>query len=98
LLAADYLAGDPNLSSRVRAFHEQLIDLLAEGRRHYPKATSLPPVTEQALIGALSSLITRRRAMDAGEIATLREQLVELTLIPYLGSAQAAAIALSRES
>lgn len=94
LLAAEFLAGDPTLSSRARGFQQQLVDLLSEGRRYYPKAASLPQVTEPALIGALSSLITRSPTMDAAERAAMRGQLVELTLIPYLGSARAAAAAL----
>ena len=90
LLASGFLAGDPVLAARVLSSHQQLADLLAEGRRHYPETASLPPVTEEALIGALGSVITRGLALDETERAAMRSQLVELTLIPYLGSAGAA--------
>jgi AcrR family transcriptional regulator len=88
LLAAEFLAGDPAIAARARSSHDRLADLLGEGRRHYPKTAALPPMTEQALISALRSLITRGLVMEEAEqIAGMGSQLVELTLIPYLGSA-----------
>lgn len=92
LLASDFLGDDPVLAARARSSHQQLADLLAEGRQHYPETASLPPVTEEALIGALRSLITRGLPLDETERAAMRSQLVELTLIPYLGLAKAAAV------
>lgn len=92
LIAAEFLAGDPALEARARSSHDQLAELLEEGRRYVPGTSELPAMTEQALIGALRSLITRRIVLPEDEhVAEMRSQLVEFTLIPYLGPAGAAA-------
>jgi hypothetical protein len=54
----------------------------------------LSPTTEEALVGGMVSLISRRIfAGRAGELESLLPDLVEFTLTPYLGSAEAAKIA-----
>jgi AcrR family transcriptional regulator len=92
LIAAEFLSGDPIHAARARASHEQLANLLAEGRKCSPRGAALPAVTEQALIGALRSLIMRGLALEETERLALRSEMVELTLIPYVGRTQAAAV------
>jgi hypothetical protein len=54
----------------------------------------LSPTTEEALVGGMVSLISRRIFADRGEeLEALLPDLVEFTLTPYLGSAEAARVA-----
>jgi AcrR family transcriptional regulator len=54
----------------------------------------LSPSAEEALVGGMISLISRRiLAGEAVELESLLPDLVEFTLTPYLGSAEAAKIA-----
>ena len=54
----------------------------------------LSPTTEEALVGGMMSLISRRIiAGKADELETLLPDLVEFTLTPYLGSDEAAKVA-----
>jgi hypothetical protein len=54
----------------------------------------LSPTTEEALVGGMVSLISRRIFADrAEELEALLPDLVEFTLTPYLGSAEAARVA-----
>lgn len=73
---------------------DRLAELLAEGRRHYPRAARMPPITERALIGGAVSVVSEYLlAEDPQTITTLQAQLVEVLLSPYLGSEQARSIA-----
>jgi hypothetical protein len=64
-----------------------------EGRS--PEVLSrLSPTTEEALVGGMVSLISRRIiAGRAEDLEELLPDLVEFTLTPYLGSAEATKIA-----
>jgi len=64
-----------------------------EGRS--PEVLSrLSPATEEALVGGVISLISRRIvAGKANQLEGLLPDLVEFTLMPYLGSEEAAAVA-----
>jgi AcrR family transcriptional regulator len=91
LLVAGFLAADLTLARRVRVSYDQLAALLGEGRQIYPRAAALPAMTEQALVGAIAT--TLARALTSAEpepFAGLHSQLTELTLIPYLGTEEAA--------
>ena len=91
LLVAQFNAADMTLARRIRASHDQLASLLGEGRRLYPEAASLPPLTEQALVGAMSAIIARGLIdRDLEQPQALRSELIQLTLTPYLGSDGAA--------
>ena len=67
-----------------------------EGRS--PEVLSrLSPATEEALVGGVMSLISRRIvAGKANQLEGLLPDLVEFTLMPYLGSEEAAAVARAR--
>jgi AcrR family transcriptional regulator len=91
LLATGFLAADQALATRVRLSYDQLAALLGEGRRLYPQAASLPAATEQALIGAIATIVAHGLvSAEAEPLVGLQSQLTELTLIPYLGMAEAA--------
>ncbi|MFL5898200.1 MAG: helix-turn-helix domain-containing protein [Solirubrobacterales bacterium] len=64
--------------------------LLREGRRLYPRAESLPPVTERLLVGGIASILCDHLlGEDPMAIRLLESQLVELLLIPFLGENEA---------
>jgi AcrR family transcriptional regulator len=69
---------------------DQFATLLRGGRRHYPKAESLPDATERALVGGVASIVSGHLLMeDPQVIPSIEGQLVELLLIPYLGEDEA---------
>jgi AcrR family transcriptional regulator len=91
LIAPPFIAADPAVEHRIGETRERLAALLAEGRRHMPEGESLPAVTEQGLVGALIAILAGRVAeRDFGEATELRGELVQLTLTPYMGAAEAA--------
>ena len=69
---------------------EALADLLREGRRFYPRAAQMPPVTERALIGGVASIVSDRLLSEEPRaLIDLEPQLAEFLLVPYLGRAEA---------
>jgi AcrR family transcriptional regulator len=69
---------------------DRFASLLREGRHQYPQAASLPVATERALVGGIASIISSHLLMeDPQAIPALKEDLVELVLIPYLGESGA---------
>ena len=75
---ADRAVGETMLESRGR-----LTELLVRGRRE-GNAGALPQITEEALVGAISSVLNRA-VLDGGleGAEDLRSQLVEFTLVFY---------------
>ena len=93
LLAAGFLTTDLALARRVSVSYDQVAALLAEGRRSHPAAAGLPALTEQALVGAIATVLARGLLSGEPEpLAGLHSQLTEFTLIPYLGMAEAARV------
>jgi AcrR family transcriptional regulator len=84
----------PEVSARLGATAREIVPLLRRGRAERPENERLPGSTEDSLVGSLVSLAQRKVA--AGEAARLEDLLpdcVELVLLPYLGSAEAARLA-----
>jgi len=70
---------------------------LAEGRAYGPSGAELPPVTEEALIGAVVGSIAE--AMQTGREKSLPSraaELAEFVLTPYLGAGEAKRVAARR--
>lgn len=85
-LALDSLAANPALARQAVDARDRLTRLLAAGRSESPFGASLPPLTEQVLIAGIAGAISSRLVTDeAAYLPTLAPQLVQLTLIPYLG-------------
>lgn len=81
---------------RYDAAIQSLVPYFAAGREGRPAEVlaALSATTEEALIGGMFSLISRRIFADrADELESLLPDLVEFTLTPYLGSAEAAKVA-----
>ena len=89
LLATGFLAADVRLAQHVRDSHDQLAEMLREGRRRCPGGASLPAVTELALIGAIVSIVARHLVKGEPHPPALHSELTQCTLIPYLGRAGA---------
>lgn len=87
LLIVDAVAADPTLVTRVLASNDYLVGLLRSGREQSPEAAALPELTERALIGAASSVIgSRLLSHQADRLPALEQELIQLMLMPYVGT------------
>lgn len=96
LCMVEALVAGPVVVERYDAAIQSFVPYFREGREgRSPEVLSrLSPTTEEALVGGMVSLISRR--IIAGKTAKLEEllpDLVEFTLTPYLGSAEASKVA-----
>jgi AcrR family transcriptional regulator len=93
-LTLDTLATSRALVHQRFESRERLSRLLAAGRTEVPRGTELPGVVEQTLIAGIAWVISSQlRSGEAEQLPALAPQLVELTLLPYLGREEAAAVA-----
>ena len=91
LLFLDALAADLEVARRVLDSNTHLAGLLGAGRQHVGGVPE-SGVTEEAVIGALTSIASGR--LFAGQsVEGLESQLVTFALTPYIGSAEAQRIA-----
>jgi AcrR family transcriptional regulator len=96
LCMVEALVAGPVVVERYDAAIQSFVPFFQSGREgRSPEVLSrLSPTTEEALVGGMMSLISRRViAGRAEELEALLPDLVEFTLTPYLGSDQAVAIA-----
>ena len=93
-LMLDSLAADPPLVLKAIESRERLAGLLAAGRSETALGASLPAGVEKVLIAGLSGVILARLVSgEAEHLPALAPQLVELTLLFYLGPEEAAEVA-----
>jgi AcrR family transcriptional regulator len=88
------VAATPTIAIRFREAVLGCVPALAKGREQLSDPDSLPPNTEDSLLGGIVSLVSRK--IVTGETARLPEllpDLVEFSLSPYLGIERAAALA-----
>jgi len=77
--------------ARYQAMLEGVAPKLREGREFNPRAGRLPDGLEVAIAGGLAWLIHQRLVADrAGEVKALLPEMLQVTLTPYLGEAEAA--------
>jgi len=96
LCMVEALVAGPAVVERYDAAIQSFVPYFKEGRKGRSREvlSRLSPTTEEALVGGMVSLISRR--IIAGKVEQLEDllpDLVEFTLTPYLGSAEAAKIA-----
>jgi AcrR family transcriptional regulator len=99
LCMVEALVAGPVVVERYDAAIQSLVPYFKAGREGCsPEVLSrLSPTTEEALVGGMVSLISRRIiAGKTAELEALLPDLVEFTLTPYIGSADAVKVA--RES
>jgi AcrR family transcriptional regulator len=96
LSMVEALVAGPVVVERYDAAIQGLVPYFEAGRsgRAAEVLANLSPSTEEALVGGMVSLISRRiSAGRSQELETLLPDLVEFALTPYLGSAEAAKVA-----
>jgi AcrR family transcriptional regulator len=96
LSMVEALVAGPVVVERYDAAIQSLVPYFWAGRegRSPEVLERLSPTTEEALVGGMVSLISRRiLAGKTEELESLLPDLVEFTLTPYLGSTEAAKIA-----
>lgn len=96
LAMVEALAAGPVVVDRYDAAIRSLVPYFEAGRsgRAAEVLAALSPTTEEALVGGMVSLISRRIAAGrVEELEALLPDLVEFVLTPYLGSAAAAKVA-----
>ena len=101
LCMVEALVAGPAVVERYDAAIQSFVPYFQEGREgRSPEVLSrLSPTTEEALVGGMVSLISRRIiAGKTEELEELLPDLVEFTLTPYLGSAEASKIAKKKKS
>lgn len=87
-------AGLPFAEARLVAIDE-FARLMRGGRESFPAAELLPDLTERMLVGGVASLLRQRLLREEpAATATLERELLELLLIPYLGTREARRIAM----
>jgi AcrR family transcriptional regulator len=99
LSMVEALVAGPVVVERYDAAIQNLVPYFEAGREGRPAEVleGLSPTTEEALVGGMVSLISRRIFADrTGELEALLPDLVEFALTPYLGSAAAAKVARRR--
>jgi AcrR family transcriptional regulator len=98
LSMVEALVAGPVVVERYDAAIQGLVPYFEAGRkgRSAKVLAGLSPSTEEALVGGMVSLISRRIFADrTEELESLLPDLVEFALTPYLGSAEAAKVARS---
>jgi AcrR family transcriptional regulator len=97
LLTLDALATDMVIGRQVVDSNAHLAALLRDGRRHTPFGQTLPDLTEEALIGAVTAIVSGR-LLDGGpeSLASLEPEIVQLVLTSYLGIEEATKITTGR--
>jgi AcrR family transcriptional regulator len=96
LCMVEALVAGPVVVERYDAAIQSLVPYFREGRKgRSPEILSrLSATTEEALVGGMVSLVSRRIfAGRTDELEDLLPDLVEFALTPYLGSAEAAKVA-----
>jgi AcrR family transcriptional regulator len=96
LSMVEAMVAGPVVVERYDAAIQSFVPYFRSGREGLPADVfeRLSPTTEEALVGGMISLISRRVLADrTAELESLLPDLVEFILTPYLGAAKAAAIA-----
>ena len=96
LCMVEALVAGPVVVERYDAAIQSFVPYFQSGREGRPPEVlaRLSPTTEEALVGGMVSLISRRIiAGKAEQLEELLPDLVEFTLTPYLGSQEAAELA-----
>jgi AcrR family transcriptional regulator len=94
LLTVEAITQNAALASKVLESSNRLAELLSSGRQLSPAASSLPALTEKAVVGGISAIVNTHLVSGESErLLELKRELTEITLLPFLGPEQAAQIA-----
>lgn len=90
LFLVDSVTAGPAVAERFREKIDTFVPLLQPGRAERDNPRPLPDSTEESLIGALVSVLSRSLAFgDAAALPDLLPDFIEFVLMPYLGPEEA---------
>jgi AcrR family transcriptional regulator len=90
LCLVEPVTASPTIATHFRDLVVAAIPYLQSGRSERPEAATLPPSTEDSLLGGLIALTARSLLSgEEGALERLLPDLVDFALSPYLGPAQA---------
>jgi hypothetical protein len=94
LFAVEAFGAGPALLERRIAQADHLAAQLREGRRHYPLSATLPDAMEWVLVaGVIARVTSHLLAEETSLLPLLERDISALLLAPYVGPAEASAIA-----
>lgn len=94
LLTAEPFVAGPRVAKRHKDVLEDLVPPLREGRELRGVADPLPETTERGILGAVNSMVARHlTGSNATSLEALLPDLAQFVLTPYLGPAEARAVA-----
>jgi AcrR family transcriptional regulator len=96
VLPTHHVASDPSLAQHGHTAQMKLAEVFRSGREDAPGAGEALALTDQALLGALMSVVgARLLAGEAEGLVELKPELVRMILTPYIGGVEAQAVASS---
>jgi AcrR family transcriptional regulator len=94
LLTAEPLGAGPEIARLHKTAVEELVPYLREGRQWRDGGEPLPETAERGILGAVNSMVGRQVTAGRGEeLEGLLPDLTQFVLTPYLGAAEARAVA-----
>jgi AcrR family transcriptional regulator len=87
ILLAEGLRAGRGIYDRYQAAVEGFVPLLREGAPDPPGGAAVPPATDEAVVGGIASLLSRRAtAGETEDLAALIPDVLEFALTPHLGT------------
>jgi len=90
ILLAEGLRAGRGIYDRYQTAVEGFVPLLRDGAPDGPGGAEVPPATDEAVVGGIASLLSRRVAAgDAADLVALAPDVLEFALTPHLGTEEA---------
>jgi AcrR family transcriptional regulator len=87
IVLAEGLRAGRGIYDRYQAAVESFVPLLRRGAPDPPGGAEVPPATDEAVVGGIASLLSRRTiAGEAAGLAALTPDVLEFALTPHLGT------------
>jgi AcrR family transcriptional regulator len=87
ILLAEGLRAGRGIFDRYQAAVESFVPLLRDGAPEPPGAAAVPAATDEAVVGGIASLLSRRvTAGESTDLGALVPDLLEFALTPHLGT------------
>jgi AcrR family transcriptional regulator len=87
IVLAEGLRAGRGIYDRYQAAVESFVPLLREGAPEPPGAAPVPPATDEAVVGGIAALLSRRVvAGETEDLTKLVPDVLEFTLAPHLGT------------
>jgi AcrR family transcriptional regulator len=90
IVLAEGLRAGRGIHHRYQAAVESFVPLLREGAPDPPGAAPVPPATDEAVVGGIAALLSRRVvAGETEDLTRLIPEVLEFALAPHLGTEEA---------